>query len=300
MIKKILFTGCTIILMTACSSDQIPTEDIEGIKIANAILPQIEIVNSEPTTRINTELEIVNGFYNPIYKYQGNEEIVVFPSEGRALDWHIHEITSDGLHASFITEAWALREGATYTAFLPYSYEVINNGSNKAVAIDYTGQTVPKAYAKGETIDYLSEYDFQYALPITPANGKATFIFSRINAMLYLKVPYQNAGEQYTKLEIVLPEGSTEFTLKGSVNLLSGTVTATETSKTFSIKLDNVYGAVNSKGNLTGCYVGMWISPIKLPAGTTVKLYGNVSTTSFVFNEAVELQKNSFTYKALK
>lgn len=299
MYKKILFYVCAVISIAACSSEEL-SEEVKGIKIANASIPQIKVIELDAPTRTSAELTKDNGYLYVKFGYVGNEKIVVFPNIGRPLDWSMKSLSSDKLNATFTTDAWALREGATYTAFQPYSDKVINEGTNTAVAVDYTGQSIPKAYLQTQEIDYLSEYDFQYAKPLTPTNGTAAFTFNRINSMLYLKVPYQNAGEQYTKLEIVIPENkNAKFTLKGNINLLSGNLTATETSKSFSIELQNIYGTVNSNGKLTGCYIAMWLAPMTIPAGTKVNLYGSLATKTFTFDNDIPLESNTFVSKSL-
>lgn len=281
-IKAIIFISLFAITACSTSSDE-DIATIMDVKTFNVEMPQSLYDDFNNITRALPITSTENGVYSLNYEFQQQDKIVVFPkiSGARALDWQVKELSADRKNASFETIAWSLKEGQTYTAFFPYSENLLNHGDFRSITLDYSNQSVPRAYKKNDTFAYLNKYDYLYAMPTTPLNGQCSFVLKRLNYVLILKLDKIDGSKTYTKLEIKSKNGQ-PFVLKKNINTETGELSnATSPTNIMEMSLEYITPIMSSSGTSYYAWVGIAMpTPTTIPSGgLDVVLYDNSGVT---------------------
>lgn len=285
LLSSLFLVGGTI--LTSCSSDE-SFGNTESIKRIEASICNFQMEDSNDMTRTSYTLG-ANG-YEAVWT--AGDILGIYPLGGDQVSFPI----SDGAgttNAVFDGGAWALRGTYQYAAYYPFSQENYTI-SETAIPVSYLGQK----QSSNNATSHLAKYDFMAAAATQPSsNGSVILPFKHLGSYLTLPLTLPKAGT-YTKLTLTSSSG--EFITKGTVDLSAATptITATETSSSISLDLDNI---VLTAGNLV-LTVNMMIAPVNLTGSTITITVTDSSGDTYTNTEKAWTRSAAFeantTYKA--
>ena len=258
--KRILFSIAIFTALVSCSKEQ------EAITIdSECVLAQADDFKfDEPQTRISISQE---GKSAPTFAWKAGDVIGVIPMDGKTVqsNYEISSIGDDPKTATFDGGVWALKEGKGYAAYYPFKREIAVSGDK--LEFSFTGQT----QSANNSLAHIGDYDYMYASTVTASSSAASFQFKHLVSLVRVQITVPET-DQYTNL--TLESTSSWFASKASLNLSDGTMTATQSTKSCSIALDDI--SVSSGEVLT-----VWFSMLPTSAlnggSVKVKLYGKDS-----------------------
>lgn len=208
------------------------------------------------------------------FSWSVNDTVGIFPDEG-AQAYFSMAAGAGTKTASFDGGGWSLKPAFTYAAYYPLRGEFYLD--KRAIPLDYTGQT---QMGNGSTA-HLGAYDYMSAVAKTPENGRVTFDFQHLGALVQLNLPLSNAC---SLTSVVLRSDDTSFVTKGSLDLTSSslTVTSLEKSHEYTVSLKDMSF---TKANQTATVYFM-LSPVDLSGknvNVTVTCEGSSSSLQYTF-----------------
>lgn len=272
--------------LTACTNDVIEKENQEpSVTVLEGVNASVPDFVYDETTR--TALSI--GDTGVSFAWNEADEVGIVPENvaSSQMLWTIKDISEDLHSATFQNSSYSLSPESRFVAYYPYKSGA-EYRYNQKWTVDYTGQQQPA----NNVTTHLGAYDYMYA-PVTTAtaDGKASFSFSHIGAMLYVNVKMPGVGATIKKLTLSVEDG--EFNTKGEVDFADGTFTPVETASTIEMTLGGEAGiALMSDGELTA---SLMIAPVNL-AGKNI-------TVEFTTDHGVVLATQKLkgkTYRAGK
>ena len=191
------------------------------------------------------------------YTWAIGDVLGIFPDDGMQSYFRLTESTlsADGKSATFDGGAWALKNGHSFYAYFPFSYENSQEISTfSAIPVDYTGQSIT---AWGDTKN-AGHYDFLAAGATTPSGGALSFSFERLSALFRLKLALPATG---TYKELTLSTDADVIPVKGKVDLSATPLVYTpETyASSISLNLNNISGTEGQE-----VFVYMMLPPMAL------------------------------------
>lgn len=283
LLSSLLLAGGTI--LSSCSSDELFGSKGNVKRIEASIC---DFVMEDGATR--TSYTLGNNGYEAVWAT--GDVLGIYPLGGDQVAFPI----SDGIgttRAVFDGGAWALRGTYKYAAYYPFSQENYTN-SETAIPVTYLGQT----QSSNNATSHLANYDYMAAAATQPSSdGSVTLPFKHLGSYLILPLTLPKAGT-YTQLTLTSDKG--EFITKGTVDLSSASpaITATETSSSISLDLDNI---VLTSNNLV-LTVNMLIAPVNLTGSTITIAVKDAEGAIFTNKEKAWTRSAAFlantTYKA--
>lgn len=272
-------------LLSSCSSDELfgTRENVKRIEASIC-----DFVMEDGATRTSHTLG-GNG-YEAVWAT--GDVLGIYPLGGDQVAFPISDGVGTTL-AKFDGGAWALRGTYKYAAYYPFSTDNYTI-SETAIPVSYLGQT----QAANNSVTHFGGYDFMAAAATNPdASGSVTLPFKHLSSYLILPLTLPKAGT-YTQLTLTSSNG--EFITKGTVDLSapSPIITATETSSSISMNLDNI---VLTADNLV-LTANMLIAPVNLTGSTITITVTDSNGATYTNTEKAWTRSAAFvantTYKA--
>lgn len=167
------------------------------------------------------------------FSWSANDTVGIFPNEGTQVGFSM-AAGAGTKTASFDGGGWSLKSASTYAAYYPLRGEFYLD--KRAIPLDYTGQT----QTGNASTAHLGAYDYMGAVAKTPEEGRVTFDFQHLGALVQLSIPLEEACSLDS---VVLHTDDASFVTEGSLDLTSSSslaVTAKENSKDFSVSLKDL------------------------------------------------------------
>lgn len=282
LLSSLLLAGGVI---SSCSSDELFSSR-ENVKRIEASL--CDFVMEDGTTRTSYTLG-ANG-YEAVWAT--GDVLGIYPLGGDQVAFPISDGVGTTL-AKFDGGAWALRGTYQYAAYYPFSTDNYTI-SETAIPISYLGQT----QTANNSVTHFADYDFMAAAATNPdASGSVTLPFKHLSSYLILPLTLPKAG---TYIQLTLTSSNGEFITKGTVDLsaASPAITATETSSSISMNLDNI---VLTADNLV-LTANMLIAPVNLTGSTITITVTDSNGATYTNTEKAWTRSAAFlantTYKA--
>lgn len=247
--------------LAACTKEQTAVSSVDSSLV---IAQADDFKFDEPQTRTTITQE---GKSAPTFAWKAGDVIGVIPMDGKTVqsNYEVSSIGVDPKTATFDGGVWALKSGKSYAAYYPYK-EIIARSGDK-LEFSFTGQT----QSANNSLAHIGDYDYMYASTVTASSSAASFQFKHLVSLVRVQITVPET-DQYTIL--TLESTSSWFASKASLNLSDGTMTATQSTKSCSIALDEI--SVSSGEVLT-----VWFSMLPTAAlnggSVKVKLYGKDS-----------------------
>lgn len=237
---------CCAVLFNSCSTDS-SEESSPGSDVQELVFtaPDFRYVSENRTSLVST----VDGAE---FKWSEGDTVGIFPNSGNQVAFSMKSGAGTKT-ASFDGGGWSLKSTSTYAAYYPLRGDFYLD--KRAIPLDYTGQT----QTGNASTSHLGAYDYMGAIAKTPANGKVTFEFQHLGALVQLNIPLEKACDLTS---MVLHTDESSFVTKGSLNLSSSSlkVTATERSEDYTISLENMsFSATDQTAT-----VSFMLSPVDL------------------------------------
>lgn len=161
-----------------------------------------------------------------------NDTVGIFPDEGAQAYFSMAAGVGTKT-ASFDGGGWSLKSGSAYAAYYPLLGDFYLDKS--AVPLNYTGQT----QTENASTTHLGAYDYMGAVAKTPEEGRVTFDFQHLSALVQLSIPLEEACDLTS---VVLHTDDASFVTEASLDLTSPSlpVKAKENSRDFSVSLKNL------------------------------------------------------------
>lgn len=208
------------------------------------------------------------------FSWSANDTVGIFPNEGTQVGFSM-AAGAGTKTASFDGGGWSLKSASTYAAYYPLRGEFYLD--KRAIPLDYTGQT----QTGNASTAHLGAYDYMGAVAKTPEEGRVTFGFQHLGALVRLNLPVPDAC---TLTSVVLRSNDTPFITKGSLDLTSPSlaVTSQERSYEYMISLKDISF---TESNQTATIYFM-LSPVDLSGknvNVTVTCDGAPSPLQYIF-----------------
>lgn len=208
------------------------------------------------------------------FSWSANDTVGIFPNEGTQVGFSM-AAGAGTKTASFDGGGWSLKSASTYAAYYPLRGEFYLD--KRAIPLDYTGQT----QTGNASTAHLGAYDYMGAVAKTPEEGRVTFGFQHLGALVRLNLPVPDAC---TLTSVVLRSNDTPFITKGSLDLTSPSlaVTSQERSHEYMISLKDISF---TESNQTATIYFM-LSPVDLSGknvNVTVTCDGAPSPLQYIF-----------------
>lgn len=249
------FYACALVglsVLAGCSTD---VNEAEVMKPSATVLDGIAGHVPDFTLDDATRTTLTIGDAGVSFAWAEADEVGIVPEDvsSSQMLWTVKDISEDLHSATFQNSSYALSPDCRFVAYYPYKSGA-EYRYNQKLAVDYTGQT----QTANATTAHLGAYDYMYA-PVTTATaeGKASFDFDHVGAMLYINVKTPGVGATLSKLTVKAEDA--EFNVKGEVSFADGTFTATETAPSIDLALSNI--TLLPGDELTAC---MMIAPVNL------------------------------------
>lgn len=252
MRKLFVYAFMALSVLAGCTTDSTESAFVEpGNSPLDGIAGRVKDFILDDATR--TTLTI--GDAGVSFAWAETDEVGIVPEDvsSSQMLWTVKDISEDLHDATFQNSSYALSPDCRFVAYYPYKSGA-EYRYNQKLAVDYTGQTQPE----NATTAHLGAYDYMYApIATATAEGKASFDFSHIGAMLYINVKLPGVGATLSKVSVKAEDA--EFNVKGEVSFTDGTFTATETASCVDLALNNI--SLMPGDELTAC---MMIAPVNL------------------------------------
>lgn len=237
---------CCAVLFNSCSTDS-SEESSSGSDVQELVFtaPDFKYVSENRTSLVST----VDGAE---FKWSEGDTVGIFPNSGNQVAFSMKSGAGTKT-ASFDGGGWSLKSTSTYAAYYPLRGDFYLD--KRAIPLDYTGQT----QTGNASTSHLGAYDYMGAIAKTPANGKVTFEFQHLGALVQLNIPLEKACDLTS---MVLHTDESSFVTKGSLNLSSSSlkVKATERSEDYTISLENMSFSATDQTAI----VSFMLSPVNL------------------------------------
>lgn len=126
----------------------------------------------------------------------------------------------------FENSAFMLKKNTRYYSFFPYQEEV----NLSAIPVDYSGQI----QTANESTSHLGAYNYMCGSFTSTASGDGNVTFANIGAVMQVQlVPQNNA----TFTQLTIQSDATQFVIKGTVDVKTGTITPTATQEKLTLSL---------------------------------------------------------------
>ena len=209
------------------------------------------------------------------FSWSANDTVGIFPNEGTQVGFSM-AAGAGTKTASFDGGGWSLKSASTYAAYYPLRGEFYLD--KRAIPLDYTGQT----QTGNASTAHLGAYDYMGAVAKTPEEGRVTFDFQHLGALVQLNIPLENACNLSS---VVLHTDDASFVTEGSLDLTSSSliVTARKCSKSLTVLLKD-FSFSEAKQTAT---VYFMLSPVDLSAKEVeVFVYRGIGTVplKYVFS----------------
>ena len=217
---------CCAALFQSCSSEFSESSSLSGE--ARELTFTASDFKYAPSSR--TSLTISNE--GAEFSWSANDTVGIFPNEGTQVGFSM-AAGAGTKTASFDGGGWSLKSASTYAAYYPLRGEFYLD--KRAIPLDYTGQT----QTGNASTAHLGAYDYMGAVAKTPEEGRVTFDFQHLGALVQLSIPLEEACSLDS---VVLHTDDASFVTEGSLDLTSSSLamTAKENSKDFSVSLKDL------------------------------------------------------------
>ena len=217
---------CCAALFQSCSSEFSESSSLSGE--ARELTFTASDFKYDPSSR--TSLIISNE--GAEFSWSANDTVGIFPNEGTQVGFSM-AVGAGTKTASFDGGGWSLKSASTYAAYYPLRGEFYLD--KRVIPLDYTGQT----QTGNASTAHLGAYDYMGAVAETPEEGRVTFDFQHLGALVQLSIPLEEACSLDS---IVLHKDDASFVTEGSLDLTSPSlmVTAKKNSKNFSVSLKDM------------------------------------------------------------
>ena len=217
---------CCAALFQSCSSEFSESSSLSGE--ARELTFTASDFKYDPSSR--TSLIISNE--GAEFSWSANDTVGIFPNEGTQVGFSM-AAGAGTKTASFDGGGWSLKSASTYAAYYPLRGEFYLD--KRVIPLDYTGQT----QTGNASTAHLGAYDYMGAVAKTPEEGRVTFDFQHLGALVQLNIPLEEACSLDS---VVLHTDDASFVTEGSLDLTSSSlaVTAKKNSKNFSVSLKDM------------------------------------------------------------
>lgn len=217
---------CCAALFQSCSSELSESGSLSGE--ARELTFTASDFKYAPSSR--TSLTISNE--GAEFSWSANDTVGIFPNEGTQVGFSM-AAGAGTKTASFDGGGWSLKSASTYAAYYPLRGEFYLD--KRAIPLYYTGQT----QTGNASTAHLGAYDYMGAVAETPEEGRVTFDFQHLGALIQLSIPLEEACSLDS---VVLHTDDASFVTEGSLDLTSSSlaVTAKKKSKDFSVSLKDL------------------------------------------------------------
>ncbi len=178
--KKIVIFSILIVLMgmmSSCLNEMVNPEGLQEDQVAFIISDFESAEQTKSAFQMNgSELK---------FQWSADDAIGIFPEEGWQTEFSMEEGAGTSV-AIFDGGSWGLKREAVYYAYYPFSKE--NFGSKdmrERVKYSYVGQEA--AFADGEGVVDLSDYDFMASGESAVTYGSVSFRFKHLGALCRLR-----------------------------------------------------------------------------------------------------------------
>lgn len=235
--KKSLFLLPLLALLASCADDGLLPQPSDFVTNITITASDIILDESVPATR--TDLAV--GQSGLEFTWAASDVVGIYPNVGDQVSFPMTK-GAGTQSASFDGGGWAVKANNTYAAYFPYSVDNTTYGRPyTALPFSYTGQR----QAANNSTAHLGAYDYMVATASSPSNGTIGFQFTHINSFLWLQLTTSGAA---TFTQLTLSANQPVFTEQATVNITTGIITPTTTSKSLTLILDDI--AVEAGGTL--------------------------------------------------
>lgn len=268
--KKSIFLGLAVLLMTACQSD-IATENNQNVassKVKVDVQPFVEDSDAEST---RTTLEkSATGF---TFKWSEGDQLGVFPQGVNRQQLMDLETGSGAGNASFTCQGFQLDQNNTYRAYYP----VTDKAADKTpyVDFDYTGQVQDG----NNNYAHLGKFDYLISGSTTPT-GTNTAAFTMQHLGAIIKVNAKTAGGgTFKSMTLTFPNNTVLESVKLNVFNPSDLSNATY-GNSLTLTFKNPI-TVNMDGSVIGYFMAWPMAQNNSPITVTLKSADGKSDETF-------------------
>jgi len=183
----------------------------------------------------------------------GDEIGIYYADTGLSADARFKILQGGSSTGNFSNDVFYLNNNKAYYSFYPYQ----PYGEIDSVPVDYTGQI----QNGNGSATHLGAYNYMYGTVNITNNGGASIAYKNLGSVMQLQLTVSNVAN-YTGIDIT--SDGVEFITKGTASMVDGTLTATETSATIHLDLEDGI-ALNAGDVLTA---NILTAPVDLSGNT--------------------------------